>query len=76
MRKMPTETVYGPIPVGDAAHLSKAIDLLVGGNLTDSEQAFVSKALRHNYTFRVIVDELRERRGMVPVPYDFNWTTI
>lgn len=76
MRKMSTETVYGTIPVAAEDNLSRAIDLLVGGNLTDNEQAFVDRAVRHNWTIRVIVDELRERRGMVPVRYDFNWTTI
>lgn len=76
MRKMSTETVYGTVPVAAEDSLSRAIDLLVGGNLTDSEQAFVNKAVRHNWTVRVIVDDLRERRGMVPVPYNFNWTTI
>lgn len=76
MRKMSTETVYGTVPVAAEGSLSRAIDILVGGNLTDSEQAFVDRAVRHNWTVRVIVDGLRERRGMVPVPNNFNWTTI
>ena len=76
MRKMSTETVYGPVPIAAEDNLSRSIDLLVGGNLTDAERAFVSRSVRHNWTIRVIVDALREQRGMVPVPYNFNWTAI
>jgi hypothetical protein len=82
MRKMPTVALdaFGKsidIPVAADCELQRAIDILVGGNLTKDEQAFVEMAWqKRNWTIRVIVDELREKRGMVPVLYGFDWTSL
>ncbi len=82
MRTMPTfftdevtEQVIN-VPIAAPDELARAIDLLAGGNLTPEEQRLVESASDHNWTIRIIVDELRERRGMVPVPQHFDWRTI
>ena len=76
MRDMPIEISIGTVPAADQAKIDRAIDILVGGNLSFEESVFLGKALAKNWTIRVIVDELRERRGMVPVPNDFDWRNI
>ena len=64
------------IPIAPAGHLQRAIDLLAGGNLSDDEQSFVDRAVNHNWTIRIIVEHLREQRGMVEVPVAFDWRVI
>jgi hypothetical protein len=76
MRRMPIELVYGTVPTTTRADMQRTIDIMVGGNLTETEQSFVDRAVKHNWTVRVIVDELRAMRGMVEVPYDFNWQSL
>ena len=82
MRTIPTIITDGisnnaiDVPVAEEGKLERAIDLLVGGNLTTDEQIFVEKASKHNWTIRVIIDELRKRRNMVAVPLKFNWRVI
>lgn len=65
-----------PVPAVSREEYDRAINIMVGGNLTDDEKTFVERAARRNWTIRIVVDELRERRGMAPVPNDFDWRTL
>lgn len=76
MQKMSQEISIGTVPTVSVDNFNRAIDILVGGNLTDDEKKFVERACRNNWTLRVIVDELREKRGMVEMPSDFDWRSV
>jgi hypothetical protein len=52
--------------------LDNLIDLLVGGKLTNQEKEFVALT-KSKWDHRIIINSLRRRRGMVPVPTNFIW---
>lgn len=65
-----------PVPAVSREEYDRAVNIMVGGELTADEQTFVERAARRNWTIRIVVDELRERRGMSPVPTDFDWRAL
>ena len=66
----------GRLTYAAAGHLERCLDILVGGHLTADEHDFVNRLAAHGWTIRVIIDGLRERRGMVEVPLDFDWRSL